>query len=73
MYLDNNKDQQDDTEFIELADKLFKKLFDGLPSETRNNVISDKLLLGVLVVINILLKKREGVKKHFKYLKKDLL
>ncbi len=72
MYLDNNKDQQDDSEFVDLAGKLFKKLFDDLPGEARNNVVSDKLLLGVLVVINILLKKREGVKRHFKHLKKEL-
>jgi hypothetical protein len=31
MYIDNNKDQQDDTEFVDLAGKLFKKLFDDLP------------------------------------------
>ena len=27
MYIDNNKEQQDDTEFIDLAQKLFTKLF----------------------------------------------
>jgi hypothetical protein len=72
MYIDNNKDQQDDTEFVDLAGKLFKKLFDDLPGEARNNVVSDKLLLGVLVVIDILLKKRKGLRRHFKHLKKDL-
>lgn len=72
MYIDNNKDQQDDSEFIDLAGKLFTKLFDELPGEPRNSIVSDKLLLGVLVVLNILVKKREGVKKHFAYLKKDL-
>ena len=58
MYLDNKKDQHDDSEFIELADKLFKKLIDDIPNEARNAVVADKLLMGVLVVINILLKKR---------------
>ena len=58
MYLNNKKDQHDDSEFIELADKLFKKLIDDIPNEARNAVVADKLLMGVLVVINILLKKR---------------
>jgi hypothetical protein len=44
-----------------------------MPSENRNAIVADKLLLGVLVVINVLLTKREGVRKHFKHMKKELL
>lgn len=73
MYIDMKVEEKDDTEFIELADRLFRKLFEELGNENRNAVVADKLLLGVLMVINVLVTRRPNVCKYFVHLKQHLL
>ena len=44
-----------------------------MPNEKRNPGMEDKLLVGVLVVLKVLLSKRLGVRQAFKHYKKELL
>lgn len=58
FYLEKYMETEDkDQFFITLANRLLDKLFDNIEGEDRNAIIGDKIMVGILNTIRVLLKK----------------